>query len=135
MINITINGRTLIEPQVQALFIAVSVLRQQILNPVEYGDLMCRFNEVPDLDEDRLAEVSQMLSAPVNERQAQERVLTEMHRQRVERVLQLAGIVPESAAPRARKLAEGYVLAGARNDEAAVRLRRALESDHVLGDE
>lgn len=109
---ITINGRALIEPQVQALRSAIAMAHEGTVLPC---------------DPDRLAEVAQMLSAPVNESKAQERVLTEMHRKRVDRVLQLAGIVPEDASAKARELAEGYVLAGARNDEAAVRLQRALE--------
>lgn len=112
MTFITINGRALIEPQIQALRSAIAMAHDGAAIPC---------------DPDRLAEVSQMFSAPVSERKAQERVLTQMHQQRVERALQLAGIVPESASPKARGLAEGYVLAGARNDEAAVRLQRALE--------
>lgn len=112
--SITINGRTLIEPQVQALRAAIALAHE---------------SRILAFDPDRLNEVSQMLAGPVNERAKQERMLTDMHRQRVNRVLQLAGIVPEQASEKARELAERYVLAGVRNDEAAVRLQHAMRED------
>lgn len=108
---ITINGRLLIEPQVRALRGALRLADGQI-------DAI--------YDADRLTEVLQMLEGQLSERAQQEKMLTGMQVDRINRILQLAGIVPESATPDARTLAEGYVRAGCRNDEAAVRLRRAL---------
>jgi len=133
---ITINGRTLLEVQAKAIRIAVSVLRQQLVNPMEYGDLMCRFDEVPDLDEDRLVEVLQIITGPARsdsrmaidgDHAAQANSLSTMHSQRVDRILQLAGFVPEQASEVQRSLARGYASAGIAPDEAAVRLQRALE--------
>ena len=134
---ITINGRTLLEVQAKAIRIAVSVLRQQLVNPMEYGDLMCRFDEVEDLDEDRLTEVLQIITGPArddnrmaidDDRATRANSPSTMHSQRVDRILQLAGFVPEQASEVQRSLARGYARAGIAPDEAAVRLQRALET-------
>jgi hypothetical protein len=113
--TVIINGRALVEPQIQALRAALS-----------FADQTGAMVEFP-FDPDRLTEVLQMLQP--TERQKQEKMLTGMHTDRVNRVLQLAGIAPDHAAPEARKLAEGYVIAGVRNDEAAIRLQRALNAN------
>jgi hypothetical protein len=110
---ITINGRVLIEPQVVAVRAAINYAREGAI------------------DRDRLDEVLQMIvSAPVGSRpQGPGSIppLAELSRQRVNRILQLAGIVPEQASRVERDLASGYASAGVMVDEAAVRLQRALE--------
>lgn len=117
MTIVIINGRALIEPQIKALRAALQFADQSGAC-VEFS-----------FDPDRLTEVVQMLEAAPGERAQQEKILTGMHRQRVDRVLQLAGIVPEQAGPKARDLAEGYVLAGTMVDEAAIRLQRAMKGE------
>jgi hypothetical protein len=85
---------------------------------------------------DRLEEIQRMMTAPVRsgmpidppeERERAEKMLTGMHLQRRNRILQLAGIVPEQATERQMRLAMGYVATTLAPDEAAVRLIRAME--------
>jgi hypothetical protein len=125
---ITINGRALLEPQAKAVRLALYVLRQQIINPMEMGDLLCRFEEMSDLDEGRLTEVVHMLVAtPAGDRHQQEKALLAIHKPRRDRILQLAGITPETASARATALAEGYAAQSSLPiDEAAMRLQRAV---------
>jgi hypothetical protein len=117
--SVIINGRALIEPQVKALRGALRLADGQI----DAG-----------YDTDRLTEILQMLDASPAAISAsgwpeQEKMMVGLHNQRVNRVLQLAGYEPEKATAEARRLAEGYVTAGVRNDEAAIRLQRALNAN------
>jgi hypothetical protein len=107
---VTINGRTLIEPQARAVRMAIEDYRHAAL---------------PDT-QDRLDEVLQMMRS---ERAQQERVLSTINKPRRDRILQLAGIAPETASARALALAEGYAAqTGLAVDEASTRLRRALDA-------
>jgi hypothetical protein len=111
---ITINGRTLISAQVKAV----------------RGALLLADGAIDAIyDADRLTEVIAMLSAPTTERAQQERVLSAINKPRRDRILQLAGIAPETASARALALAEGYAAqTGLAVDEASTRLRRALDA-------
>lgn len=108
---ITINGRTLIPEQVKAV----------------RGALLLADGAIDAIyDADRLTEVLQIMEAKPSERVQQEKMLSGMFLQRRQRILQLAGIVPEQATPEQIRLADGYAAAGIQIDEAAVRLQTAL---------
>lgn len=107
---IIINGRTLIPEQAKAV----------------RGALLLADGEIDAVyDADRLTEVLQIMAAKTSERAQQEKMLTGMYIQRRNRILQLAGIVPERATMNQIRLADGYAAAGLAADEAAVRLQRA----------
>lgn len=108
---ITINGRTLIPAQVKAV----------------RGALLLADGAIDAMyDADRLTEVLQIMDSRPSERAQQEKMLTGMHLQRRDRILQLAGIVPEQATEEQRNAAATFSATGMAVDEAAVRLRRSM---------
>jgi hypothetical protein len=104
---ITINGRTLVPAQAKAV----------------RGALLLANGAIDSIyDADRLTEVLAIMAAD------QSAPKTGTGIGRLNRILQLAGIVPEQATMEQILLADGYAAAGIMVDEAATRLRRALES-------
>lgn len=123
---ITINGRPLIEAQAMAVRVAILAYHQEMADPLALGDDE-HGKRMTEAYRDRLGEVLSIIAGVVREDRAkQERMLTGMLVQRRDRILQLAGIVPERATAQQTRLADGYAAAGLPPDEAAVRLMRAL---------
>jgi len=121
---ITINGRPLIESQAMAVCVAILAYHQEMADPLALGDDE-HGKRMTGAYRDRLGEViSIMATAPMAQ---QEKTLAGMYLQRRDRILQLAGIVPEQATEGQMQLALGYVATALPPDEAAVRLMRALE--------
>ena len=124
---ITINGRPLIEAQAMAVRVAILAYHQEMADPLALGDDE-HGKRMTEAYRDRLGEVLSIMAGVVREERAQqERMLSNMHQQRRDRILQLAGIVPEQATEQQIRLALGYVATALPPDEAAVRLMRALE--------
>jgi len=124
---ITINGRPLIESQAMAVRVAIMAYHQEMADPLALGDDE-HGKRMTEAYRDRLGEVLSVMAGFVKEERAkQEKMLTGMLVQRRERILQLAGIVPEVATMQQIRLADGYAAANLPPDEAAVRLMRALE--------
>ena len=129
--RITINGRLLAEGQATAVRVAITAFHQECQDPHQLGDdeVGIRLNEAY---RDRLTEVLRMIEIPPRqgmpideERPAQERTVASMHAQKINRILQLAGIAPEKATGEQRRRAGAYAQAAMSVDEAAVRLQRA----------
>lgn len=120
---ITINGRALAEGQAMAVRVAISEFHLLVQNPDHLGkDEHGR--RMTEAYKDRLDEVMQMLAHAT---EPARRSLTDIQLRRAERILQLAGIVPEQASPKAKALSQSYAIADLPVDEAAVRLNKALE--------
>jgi hypothetical protein len=123
--RITINGRLLTEGQAMAVRVAIAAYHQELQDPDHLGtDRDGR--RLTHAYRDRLEEVLRFILPAAASKEPVR--LTEAQRQRANRILQLAGIVPETAAPSAMALAVGYAGQNIQVDEAAVRLRRAMES-------
>lgn len=128
---ITINGRLLTEAQAMAVRVAITTFHAEmsvpgVLGQDEHGQ------RISEAYRDRLTEVlminrSSGRGKPIDDDGAtKEAPPSIMNKQRVDRILQLAGIVPEQASEVQLSFAKGYVRAGIAPDEAAVRLKRAL---------
>lgn len=125
---ITINGRRLTDAQAAAVRVAITSFHADMATPMalgsdEHGIRMTeayrdRLTEVLEID--RAGRVSTVNSA-------QERALLQMQNTRINRVLQLAGIVPEQARPKVREMAGVLILEGLSNDAAATRLREKID--------
>jgi hypothetical protein len=127
---ITINGRQLVEGQAIAVRVAITAFHQDCSDPTHLGDDE-HGRRMTEAYRDRLAEVLQIIGLRMSidlpdERQQAEKMLSSMHIQRRDRILQLAGIVPERASEGHVRLAGQYAVSGLPTDEAAVRLRKAL---------
>lgn len=122
---ITINGRTLVEGQAMAVRVAITAYHQELQDPDHLG-IDRDGRRLTHAYRDRLEEVlSIILGTEPRERRA---AITPALEGRINRILQLAGIVPEQASGVQRDLAAGYASAGIMVDEAATRLKRALET-------
>lgn len=120
---ITINGRILIEPQATAVRVAITAYHAELQDPDHLGaDHDGR--RLTHAYRDRLAEVLSIVlgTEPAYRRDA----ITPALEGRINRILQLAGIIPEQASQVQKDLAAGYASAGVMVDEAAVRLQRAM---------
>jgi hypothetical protein len=116
---ITINGRTLLGPQAMAVRVAITSYHQELQDPDHLGtDRDAR--RLTHAYRDRLDEVLRFILSPERSHQ----VTVAMHQQRRDRILQLAGIVPEQATPSQRDKAVGLAASDMAIDEAASRLQQ-----------
>lgn len=121
---ITINGRTLIEPQAMAVRVAITSYHAELQDPDHLGsDRDGR--RLTHAYRDRLAEVLSIILG--TEPAGRRAVITPALEGRINRILQLSGIIPERATRVQRDLAAGYASSGIPVDEAAMRLQRLGE--------
>ena len=115
---ITINGRLLTSGQAMAVRVAISSFHQECRDPGHLGD-DADARRLTEAYRDRLTEVLQAITTP--------KPTPPQLGIRAHRILMLAGLVPERATERQRQMAESYAVTGMAIDEAAMRLKRALE--------